>query len=36
LKLELKREAIETTKSIVQSMIAMEKRFRKESRKQTL
>jgi len=36
LKLELQREAIETTKSITQSMITMEKRSRKESRKQTL
>jgi hypothetical protein len=36
LKLELQREAIETIKSIAQSMIAMEERFRKESREQTL
>jgi hypothetical protein len=36
LKLELQREAIEITKSIVQSMIAMEERFRKESGEQTL
>jgi len=32
LKLELQREAIETTKSTAQSMIAMEERFRKENR----
>jgi hypothetical protein len=36
LKLKLQKEAIETTKSIAQSMIAMEERSRKESRKQTL
>jgi hypothetical protein len=36
LKLELQREAIETTKSIAQFLIAMEKRSRKGSRKQTL
>ncbi len=36
LKLELQREVIETTKSIAQSMIAIEKRSRKESRNQTL
>jgi hypothetical protein len=36
LKLELQREAIETTKSTAQSMIAMEERFRKENREQTL
>jgi hypothetical protein len=36
LKLELQREAIETTKSIAQSMITMEERSRKESKKQTL
>jgi hypothetical protein len=35
-KLELQKEAIETTKSIAQSMIAMEERSRKENRKQTL
>jgi hypothetical protein len=36
LKLELEREAIETIKSIAQSMIGMEERSRKKSRKQTL
>jgi hypothetical protein len=36
LKLELQKEAIETTKSIAQSMIAIEERSRKENRKQTL
>ncbi len=36
LKLELQREAIETTKSIAQFMITMEERSRKESREQTL
>jgi hypothetical protein len=36
LKLGLQKEGIETTKSIAQSMIAMEERSRKESRKQTL
>ncbi len=36
LKLELQREAIKTTKSIVQSMIAIEEWSRKESKKQTL
>jgi len=36
LKLELQREAIETTKSIAQFLITMEERSRKGSRKQTL
>jgi hypothetical protein len=36
LKLELQKEAIEITKSIAQSMITMEEKYRKESRKQTL
>jgi hypothetical protein len=36
LKLELQREAIETTKSIAQFLIVMEERFRKGSKKQTL
>jgi hypothetical protein len=36
LKLELQKEAIEITKSITQSMIAMEERFKKESKEQTL
>jgi hypothetical protein len=36
LKLELQREAIDIIKSIAQSMIAMEERSRKKSRKQTL
>jgi hypothetical protein len=35
-KLELQRGAIETTKSIAQSMIVMEKMYRKESKLQTL
>jgi hypothetical protein len=35
-KLELQREAIETTKSIAQSMTTMEKIYRKKSREQTL
>jgi hypothetical protein len=36
LKLELQREAIETTKSIAQSMITMEERSREKSKNQTL
>jgi hypothetical protein len=36
LKLELEREAIETTKSIAQSMIVTKEGFRKENRKQIL
>ncbi len=36
LKLELQREAIETTKSIAQSVIVMEEWSRKKSREQTL
>jgi hypothetical protein len=36
LKLELQKEAIETTKSIAQSMITMEEWSRKESKEQTL
>jgi hypothetical protein len=36
LKLELQKEAIETIKSIAQSMIVMEERSRKKSREQTL